>query len=343
MAAPKGFAPRPTTAYDPARIPGQQAMLANRLRKRLSVLLRWAKRESVSCYRVYDADIPELPLAIDRYEDRALVAVYQSPVERPPAWLDAMCDTVAAELGVRREWVYERSRVRTAAESGQSQYVKLGESGERFLAHEGGSRFWVNLADYLDTGLFLDHRPLRLKVRAEAAGKDVLNLFAYTGAFTVHAAAGGARTTTSVDTSQTYLDWARDNLRENGLYTNESRHVVVRADVMTWLAERAGTRAGPVWDLAIVDPPTFSNTKGRAEVFDVQRDHVSLLDRVLAGTRPGGTVYFSTNFRRFKPAFEALAVSGVRVTDITQATIPFDFRDDKIHRAWRLDRAAGGA
>jgi 23S rRNA G2069 N7-methylase RlmK/C1962 C5-methylase RlmI len=341
MAAPKGFAPRPTTAYDPARIPGQQAMLANRLRKRLSVLVRWAKRESVSCYRVYDADIPELPLAIDRYEDRALVAVYQSPVERPPAWLEAMCDTVAIELGVRREWVYERSR---SVQAGGGQYTKLGDSGDRFVAHEGGARFWVNLADYLDTGLFLDHRPLRLKVRAEASGKDVLNLFAYTGAFTVHAAAGGAKTTTSVDTSQTYLDWARDNLRENNLYTNDIQHALVRADVMTWLAERAGARAAPAWDLAIVDPPTFSNTKGRAEVFDVQRDHVALLDRVFAQTRPGGTVYFSTNFRRFKPAFEALAMSAsIRVTDITRVTIPFDFRDDKIHRAWRLERAAGGA
>ena len=201
---------------------------------------------------------------------------------------------------------------------------------ERFVVHEGGSRFWVNLSDYLDTGLFLDHRVMRGLVRAEASGKDVLNLFAYTGAFTVHAAAGGACGTVTVDMSRTYLDWARDNLALNGL--GGPHHHLVQADALRWLDEAPASR----WDLVVCDPPTFSNSKRMEASFDVQRDHVRLLRAVLRVTRPGGVVYFSTNFRRFKPEPEAF--EGTRVLEISDRTVPEDFRDKRIHRAWRIEK-----
>jgi len=302
-------------------------MLGNRIAKNARHLGKWSRRDGVSCYRVYDCDIPELPLTIDRYgPEHALIAVWEDKVGRPREWLEAMCEVIARTLDVPRANLHLKVRAR---QEGLAQYERLAQADVRIRVLEDGLTFLVNLDDYLDTGLFLDHRVMRRRVRAEAAGKHVLNLFAYTGAFSVHAAAGGATTTTSVDLSQTYLDWARDNLAANGF--REDRHQLLRADIVQWLEQPTSQR----WDLAVVDPPTFSNSKKMRGVFDVQRDHAMLLRRVFERMSRGGVVYFSTNARRFKLAPDAFE-GAAKVDDISKETVPVDFRDEKIHRAWRV-------
>jgi len=319
--------------HDEGRVAAQAEMFGNRLAKNARNLGRWARREGVSCYRVYDCDIPELPLTVDRYGTdggvHALVAVWEGARPRADAWVEAMVDAVRRVLEVSADAVHLKVRQR---QEGLAQYEKLGGERRRMVVHEGGLRFLVNLDDYLDTGVFLDHRPMRQMVRESSRDKDVLNLFAYTGAFSVHAAAGGARTTTTVDLSQTYLDWARDNFRENGL--DGDAHRFVRADLVRWLADAPAK----TFDVAVVDPPTFSNSKKMLGTFDVQRDHATLLSQVRRVLRPGGTIWFSTNARRFKPdpaAFEGCPALA-EVTEISAKSVPFDFRDRKIHRAWRM-------
>lgn len=310
-------------------------MLENRLRKNAAHRLKWARRTGVTCYRLYERDIPEIPLVIDWYEGRVHVAERARPnLDALPdaehrAWISAMTGAIAQALNVAPTAVYVKRRER---QKGSAQYRALGESGERFVVNEHGLQFYVNLRDYLDTGLFLDHRPLRARVQAESAGRRCLNLFCYTGAFTVHAAAGGAASTTSVDLSQTYIQWARDNLALNQF--DQGPHRLVRTEVLSWLRDPAVQRDR--FDLIVVDPPTFSNSKRMEGVFDVQRDHVemlSLLDDVLA---PGGVMYFSTNFQRFRLDMDMLR--GLSAEDITEATIPEDFRDRKIHKAWRITK-----
>ena len=320
--------------HEPERIAAQAVMLGNRLAKNLKRLLPWATRHDVNAYRVYDCDIPELPLSLDRYVSRdggwhGVLHYFDGRFPHDDSWFTAMRAVSAKALGVGIDRV--RLKVR-ARQEGTSQYER--EQGERDLARlivvEDGLNLLVNLEAYIDTGLFLDHRVMRGLVRRESEGRDVLNLFAYTGAFSVHAAAAGAKSTTTIDLSQTYCDWARDNLLLNGFAVGE-RHQVIRADVLGWLDAEQGRR----FDLAVVDPPTFSNSKRMTGVFDVQRDHCGLLRAVAGLMRPGGAVYFSTNFRRFKPderAFEPFE----RVEEISERSIPFDFRDKKIHRAWRL-------
>jgi 23S rRNA G2069 N7-methylase RlmK/C1962 C5-methylase RlmI len=314
-------------------------MLENRLRKNDRHLRRWARREGVGCYRVYDCDIPEIPVCIDRYGE-ALVLAWFAPELAPPgagptAWLDAMVAAAGRALDVPLADIHARIR---APQKGAEQYVRLAPAPALRIVHEGGLAFEVDLAAHVDVGLFLDHRPLRAEVHSLAAGRDVLNLFAYTGAFTVHAAAGGARTTTSVDLNNTYLAMARRNLELNG-FRDEQRHRLIRADVMAWLREP--TRDS--FDIAIVDPPTFSNSKKMAGIFDVQRDHPELLAGVIRLMRPGGRIFFSTNHRRFRPDFDALAAFGdvarrVRhVEEISARTVPPDFRDRRIHRAWSME------
>jgi len=309
-------------------VAAQATMFANRLKKRARHLTRWSKRERVTCYRVYDRDIPEIPLAVDWYDGRLHMSEYARGGEvASDAWIAAMGDAACEALGVPagRLWVKRRERQR-----GLAQYEKVSAEQARFEVREGGLRFVVNLSDYLDTGLFLDHRTTRAMARDDARGRDVLNLFAYTGAFSVYTAAGGARSTTTVDLSRTYLDWAADNLALNGF--EGPAHELVQADVIRWLAEAPSAS----WDLVICDPPTFSNSKRMDDVFDVQRDHVALLREVLRVTRSGGIVYFSTNFRRFKPEPEAFA--GVRAVEISDQTVPEDFRNSRIHRCWRIDK-----
>jgi 23S rRNA (guanine2445-N2)-methyltransferase / 23S rRNA (guanine2069-N7)-methyltransferase len=315
----------------------QAEMFRNRLTRMAKHWRKWARRQGITCYRVYERDVPEVPLIIDWYEGHLHVAEYVRPHDRSAAehqvWLDYMVAAAAETLGVAPPYrVFFKRRQR---QLGKSQYARQQGSGGLIEVHEGGHRFLVNLSDYLDTGLFLDHRQTRAMVKAEAAGKRFLNLFGYTGAFTVYAAAAGARGTTTVDLSQTYLDWARRNLQLNGL-TGE-QHQLVRDDALAFLRRRAGRREPP-FELAVVDPPTFSNSKRLTDVWDVQQHHAELLNAVLRQMVVGGKVYFSTNLRRFKLHEEAIVHATIR--EITKQTIPPDFRNKRIHHSWMLVRTA---
>jgi len=311
------------------RAAAQAELFANRLRKRARHLRRWPGR-GITCYRLYDRDIPEVPLAVDVYEGRLHIAEYVRPHDRTTAehadWLGLMAKTAAEVTDVAPERVYLKRRRR---QKGAAQYGKVARAAAVCTVGEGGLTFEVNLSDYLDTGLFLDHRITRGKVRDESAGKRMLNLFGYTGAFSVYAADGGAASTTTVDASKTYLDWALRNLTANGF--GPPRHRGVRSDAMAFLR---GHAPGAHYDLAVVDPPTFSNTKGIEEVFDVQRDHAGLLAATAELMSPGGVIYFSTNFRRFK--FDGGASGHLTAREITRQTIPDDFRNKRIHRCWRI-------
>jgi 23S rRNA G2069 N7-methylase RlmK/C1962 C5-methylase RlmI len=298
-------------------------MLANRVRKNARHLAKWARREGVTCWRVYDRDIPEIPLTVDSYEGALVINDYRA-FERDDAeaWLDAAVAAVREALGATEVFVKRRERLEHKGEG--QQYERQADAGAWRTVREGGHAFRVNLSDYVDTGLFLDHRITRARAAAEPA-RTMLNLFAYTGAFSVYCGAAGMQTTT-VDLSNTYLDWAGENLALNGL-TGE----LVRADVRAFLGD--ARRAGRRWDLVVVDPPTFSNSKRMDGTFDVQRDHAALLDDVLAVC--AGVVWFSTNRRRFKLE---LADPRLAITDETRATVPPDFRDGRVHHAYRIAR-----
>ncbi|HEV3006883.1 MAG TPA: bifunctional 23S rRNA (guanine(2069)-N(7))-methyltransferase RlmK/23S rRNA (guanine(2445)-N(2))-methyltransferase RlmL [Pirellulales bacterium] len=307
----------------------QAESFKRRLVHRARHLRRWPKR-GITCYRLYDRDVPEVPLVVDRYEECLHLAEYDRPHERTPAehgdWLDLMARTAGEVLDVPPGRVFMKRRRR---QRGTSQYERFAEAGRTFDVHEGGLTFRVNLSDYLDTGLFLDHRITRSLVRDAANSKRFLNLFGYTGAFTVYAAAGGASATTTVDLSNTYLDWARENLRLNALL--DGRQCFVRDDARAFLQYH---RPGPAYELAVVDPPTFSNSKKTERDWDIQRDHGELLARLVELMSPGGIIFFSTNSRRFK--FAPDGVSGVTVREISRQTVPDDFRNRRIHRCWRL-------
>ncbi|TLX59244.1 bifunctional 23S rRNA (guanine(2069)-N(7))-methyltransferase RlmK/23S rRNA (guanine(2445)-N(2))-methyltransferase RlmL [Stutzerimonas nosocomialis] len=315
-------------ATEPARLTEGGQMFANRLQKNLRQLGKWARREGIECYRVYDADMPEYALAIDLYGDWVHVQEYAPPRSIDPEKAQArLLDALGAiphALGISQDRVVVKRRER---QSGTRQYERQASQGQFLEVAEGGVRLLVNLTDYLDTGLFLDHRPLRLRIQREAAGKRFLNLFCYTATATVHAAKGGARSTTSVDLSKTYLDWARRNLSLNGF---SDRHRLEQGDVMAWLADDRGE-----YDLIFIDPPTFSNSKRMEGVFDVQRDHVALLDLAMARLAPGGVLYFSNNFRKF--VLDAGLEARYAVEEISASTLDEDFkRNTKIHRAWRM-------
>ncbi|MBI1247313.1 bifunctional 23S rRNA (guanine(2069)-N(7))-methyltransferase RlmK/23S rRNA (guanine(2445)-N(2))-methyltransferase RlmL [bacterium] len=307
----------------------QAQLLKNRLAKRARHLRRWPKR-GIHCYRLYDRDIPEIPLVIDLYHDCLHVTDYDRPHDRTPAqyseWLEHLCQAASEVLEIPAENVFLKHRQR---QTGSSQHEKVSDESRILIVEEGGLKFEVNLTDYVDTGLFLDHRNLRNQFRDEAAGKHVLNLFCYTGAFSVYAAAGGAALTTSVDLNANYLDWAGRNFQLNGL--SIAKHHFIRSDVMEYLRDQ---KPGPKFDLAIVDVPTFSNSKRNEEIWDVQHDHVELLQRTLGLMSPGGVVYFSNNFRRFK--LDEAALSDVAIREISKHTVPEDFRNQRIHRCWKL-------
>jgi len=313
-------------------------MVANRLRKNLHKLKRWREREGVTCYRAYDADIPEYAAAIDVYTTHEQaprtflhVQEYAAPQEIPEnvqrRRLNELLAAAREVFDVPRENVALKTRARG---KGGSKYGSMDSRGEFVTVREGDVLLRVNLFDYLDTGLFLDHRPMRLRIAEEAHDTRFLNLFGYTGAATVHAAVGDARLTTTVDLSATYLEWCADNLRENDV--GGTRHCLVQADALTWL--EADTHQ---YDLIFCDPPTFSNSK-RAQDFDVQAQHVRLLRAAVARLADDGVLYFSNNFRRFR-LDEASVAEFAKVEDISARTIPPDFeRDARIHRCWRITR-----
>ncbi len=312
--------------------PGAQ-MFANRLRKNLKLLDPWAEREHIDCFRVYDADMPEYAFAIDLYGREARHAYVQEYAAPKTVNQESARERRREVLAVLPEVLsvplqHVHSRVRKP-QKGSEQYEKRENVAERHVVRENGLKFWVNFRDYLDTGLFLDHRIMRQMLRDWAKGTDFLNLFCYTGSATVYAAAGGARSTCSVDLSNTYLDWAHENLLLNGFSGPE--HELFRADCLEWL--EAQTVWGPRFDLIFLDPPTFSNSKRMEGVLDVQRDHVGMIRRSLKLLRPGGRLVFSTNFTRFKLDTEALA--DLAIEDISEQTIPKDFeRNARIHRCF---------
>ena len=303
---------------------------ANRLRKRARHLRRWPTKRGITCYRLYERDIPEIPFVVDRYEDALHIAEFERPHERTAAehadWLDHMVRAAAEVLEIPRDSVYLKHRAR---QSGTTQYERVNNKKSIRQVQEDGLTFQVNLSDYLDTGLFLDHRITRKLVREAADGKNFLNLFCYTGAFTVYAAAGGAAKTTSVDLSANYLDWAEENLKLNNLAGEQ--HRLVRRDAKVFLESLA---ADERYDLAVVDPPTFSNSKRLENDWDVQQDYQSLLELLIPKMTPGGVIYFSTNSRRFK--LDEQSLTGVDIREISRQTVPEDFRNKRIHRCWRM-------
>ncbi|MDX5299056.1 MAG: bifunctional 23S rRNA (guanine(2069)-N(7))-methyltransferase RlmK/23S rRNA (guanine(2445)-N(2))-methyltransferase RlmL [Gammaproteobacteria bacterium] len=314
-------APRPRI-HNPERA----QMLENRMRKNLRVIGGWARKQGITCYRLYDADMPEYAFAVDVYNDWLHVQEYAPPASVDPAAAKARLEEMLAVLPgavqVPAERLVFKQRRRQA---GTQQYEKQSETARRMVVEEGGTRLWVNLHDYLDTGLFLDHRPARRWVREQAKGKRVLNLFCYTGAVTAQAVAGGAIMTTSVDMSRTYLNWANDNLELNGF--DLRRHHFEQADCLQWLK----TPAKAFFDLIFLDPPTFSNSARMEGVLDVQRDHLALVEGAMKRLSPDGVLIFSNNYRRFR--LDPVIAERWEVEDRTQWSLDKDFqRNAKIHQ-----------
>ncbi len=313
----------------------QAELFRSRLTKRARHLRKWPTKRGVTCFRLYDRDIPEIPLVVDRYEDNLHLTEYERPHERElgrhAAWLELMRTTAAETLDVAVERTHLKSR-----DHDDRQYEKVANQRQRIEVEEAGLKFLVNLTDYVDTGLFLDHRNTRLMVHSEANGTRFLNLFAYTGSFTVYAADADADSTVTVDLSKNYLQWAQDNLKINGLLGPE--HKFIDMDCMAYL-ERAVSKKKK-FDLIVVDPPTFSNSKRTDEDWDVQQRHVEMLNMIAQILTPGGVVYFSTNFRRFK-FDEANLVGFETIREISKQTVPEDFRNKRIHRCWRMEKSSG--
>ncbi|MBA0178885.1 bifunctional 23S rRNA (guanine(2069)-N(7))-methyltransferase RlmK/23S rRNA (guanine(2445)-N(2))-methyltransferase RlmL [Pectobacterium carotovorum] len=307
---------------------------ANRLRKNLRKLEKWAKQQGIECYRIYDADLPEYNVAVDRYGSWVVVQEYA-----PPKTIDAqkarqrLFDVINATLSVL-ELPSNRLVLKTRErQKGKNQYEKLAQKGDFLLMEEFGAKLWVNLTDYLDTGLFLDHRIARKMLGEMSSGKDFLNLFAYTGTASVHAGLGGARSTTTVDMSRTYLEWAEKNLRVNGLTGRQ--HRLIQADCLSWLHN-----AHEQFDVIFIDPPTFSNSKRMEESFDVQRDHLALMKDLKRLLRRGGTIMFSNNKRGFQMDIAGLTALGLNAKEITAQTQSQDFaRNRQIHNCWLLTHA----
>ncbi len=302
---------------------------ANRLRKNVKKYLKWARKERITCFRIYDRDLPEYNISVDLYEKWIHVQEFAPPksVEAKLAEerFNGALRVIREMLGVRTDRVFLKRRER---QKGKKQYQKRSDNKKMYPVREGNAHLLVNFRDYLDTGLFLDHRPIRLRIAREARGKRFLNLFAYTATATVHAALGGAVATTTVDLSGNYLNWAKMNLAFNGLA--ENNHRVVKADCMRWLKEEKER-----YDLIFVDPPTFSNTRKEQRIFDIQRDHVALIKLAMKRLDRGGLLIFSTNFRKFK--LDKKLAEQFEIKQISQDSIPFDFsRNSKIHFCWEF-------
>lgn len=312
---------------DPARF----EMFRNRLTKVYRHVSKLARKQGITCYRVYDHDLPEFPFCIEVYEGLIYLAEYRRrhgmSEEEHELWLDECIRLIAELLEVDEEKIYVRQRQRKQGRLGQ--YQRISEEQEFFTVSEAGLKFKVNLSDYLDTGLFLDHRITRGMVRNEAAGKNVLNLFCYTGSFSVYAAAGEAVGVTSVDLSKTYLKWAEDNFALNNL-DDPHKYQFIHEDVKQYLDTlRPGS-----FDLVVMDPPTFSNSKRMVDFLDIQRDHVELINKVLVAMKRDGILYFSTNYRKF--VLDEPAIKASSIKDITKATTPFDFQGKLFRYCYRI-------
>jgi 23S rRNA (cytosine1962-C5)-methyltransferase len=307
-------------------------MFRNRLQKVYKHLCKQASRQGITCYRIYDHDLPEFPLLIELYESKLYVSEYKRNHnmgdEEHEAWWVKTKEVLTEILDVNNEDIFLKLRQRKEGRLGQ--YQKLDERRNEFVVKENGLSFIVNLTDYLDTGLFLDHRITRQLVREGAKGKKVLNLFCYTGSFSVYAAAGGAKEVTSVDLSKTYLEWAKKNMELN--FPEYKMHALVQADAKKEL-ERITSES---YDIIVMDPPTFSNSKRMDDFLDVQRDHVFLINQCLRILREGGVLFFSTNFSKFK--LDENKINSSDIKDITKTTTPFDFAGKLQRQCFKLTR-----
>ncbi|MEL7292301.1 MAG: bifunctional 23S rRNA (guanine(2069)-N(7))-methyltransferase RlmK/23S rRNA (guanine(2445)-N(2))-methyltransferase RlmL [Pseudomonadota bacterium] len=302
---------------------------SNRLKKNLSKISKWARKEQLDCYRIYDADLPEYNVAIDVYLDHLVIQEYAAPKNIPEEKAKRrLTDIIRAAIQVTDTDANKVVLKVREKQKGRAQYQKLAQQSETLTIDEYGVKLIVNLHDYLDTGLFLDHKITRRKLGEMAAGKDFLNLFAYTGSATVHAACGGAKSTTTVDMSNTYLEWAKENMKLNGQLGRQ--HRFEQADCLQWLEKSTAQ-----FDLIFIDPPTFSNSKRMEQSFDVQRDHIQLMTQLKRLLRAGGTIVFSNNKRHFKMDLEALEAVGLTAKNISHQTLPMDFaRNKHIHNCW---------
>lgn len=309
----------------------QASMLAARLDKNQRRLQPWRRKLGISCYRLFDRDIPELPLAIDVYEDYWCVFAFAPKMgaldPQHPAWIQFLVEQAATHAKQDPQKIVIKERWRRRADE---QYERLDARDEKIVVAEQGHRFYVNLYDYLDTGLFLDHRILRARVQNESADKRVLNLFAYTGAFSVYAGKGGAQSVCTVDLSSKYLEWAQANWHLNGLPSVGSHDISqkpaarwITADVLVFIREAIQRREQ--YDLIVVDPPTMSRSKKMESDFDIQRDHVNLLSQIDQLLAPSGRAYFSTNCLGFSCDAASLRKYHIEIQDLGHSTISPDF------------------
>jgi len=301
-------------------------MFENRLTKVFKHKKKLATKQHVSCWRVYDHDIPEFPVCIELYGDKVYIAEYLRrhgmTDEEHNQWLDDLLAVVIKILAVDINNIYLKQRRKM--DHRNQQYEKVDCVKEFFEVEENGMKFRINLDDYLDTGLFLDHRITRKMVMDQCKDFSVLNLFCYTGSFSVYAAIGGANRVVSVDMSNTYISWAEENFKTNGLI-NENKYSFLREDVIQYLDKYSG----PKFDIIVVDPPTFSNSKKMKDFFDVQQHHISLINNCIKMLNDGGTIYFSTNLTTF--LIDKEAIHSTNIKDITKQTTPFDF-EGKLQR-----------
>ncbi len=356
---------QPTLLAENSQTSKQAELFKNRLKKRSKHLLKWAKRNGIFAFRLYDKDIPEIPVALDIYFEHsdsanknnqagflpekafAVLFLYKRPYEKSfkeeELWISVIIDSIAEVLNIAKEKIFFKIREK---QKGSLQYKKLNSTQEKIIVKEGKCLFFVNPKDYLDTGLFLDHRPTRLKIFDEARGKKVLNLFAYTGSFSAHALAGGAAEVVSVDLSNTYLNWAKENLRLNNL--DEKKAVFVKSCGVKFLEE--ATAKHKKWDIIICDPPSFSNSKSAA-IFDVNKDWKKLCLLCLSVLTKDGVLYFSSNSQRLKFDTEILSKEfektvnlkkqngkTLEIRDLSSESIPEDFRNKKIHKLWKIKK-----
>lgn len=312
-------------------------MFQNRLLKNYKHRLKQAKRQCITCWRLYDHDLPEFPICIELYEDYIYIAEYNRKHglsdEAHDEWMSQCKQLIAEMTGIDTAHMYLRVRKRMSHRTGQYEKEAPLVSSKIITVKESGFEFLINLTDYLDTGLFLDHRITRQMIHSVAKNKDFLNLFSYTSSFSVYAAKAGAKTVTSVDLSKTYLTWSEENFRINQL-TNPSAYQFIHADVKQYLK----TLAPNSFDLVLMDPPTFSNSKRMKDILDIQRDHVELINDTLKALRIGGTLYFSTNFTQFSLSVEK--IKSTQIKDITKATTPFDFEGRLKRWCYKIDKVA---
>ena len=334
------------------KLESQALMFKNRLNKRFRYLKKWAAREKIGAYRIYDRDIPEIPLSVDLYTCETLsptptlstyacLSLYERPYEKDESleahWLETMRAQVQTTLDLPRSHTILKLRKR---QKGLEQYEKLNPTENvRGVVREGNLKFYVDLTGYLDTGLFLDHRPLRTYLSQHARGMRVLNLFGYTGSLSVAAAVGGASNVQTVDMSNTYLNWAQNNFSLNGL--DASRYIFTRREVREYLEDECRrVRRSRGYDIILLDPPTFSNSSQSERILDINREWSDLVNVCLTCLNPNGTLYFSTNSRRlsFKTESILAEVNGrkVQISDVTTQSLPEDFKAHRAHRCWKL-------